>query len=226
MRPFSSRCCAGWGWRWAFWDASRGGVPGFCWTRRSGAGCSRGSGAAACFSPYWPLDALLFVLAARLASIAVVMVLAQGTTVSFVVLMHRLYVGRLYRRLTPLGLALALLLLLLLGFGLVMVSGPVGPGYSGRRITPRHCLWGLCWRCCRPWWEVSTPTAFALGRQLALDHPVGSCGVPHRASPGGWVSPTSCSAPAWRRVCRRCCICRWPWGRCFSPGRPACPHVR
>ena len=70
---------------------------------------------------------LFTLLAARLVSISVVTVLAQGATLCFVLLMGRLDGGGLYRRVTP-GLV-ALLALGFVGFGLEVLSGQVGGGH-------------------------------------------------------------------------------------------------
>ena len=113
-------------------------------------------------------DMLCFVLAARLVSISVVTVLAQGATLCFVLLMGRLDGGGLYRRVTP-GVA-ALLALGLGGFGLVVVSGQVGWWITfspGRSFPSRRAS---AWPCFQPSVGGFNAYCFSLGRLLAVEH--------------------------------------------------------
>ena len=111
-------------------------------------------------------DALLFVLAARLVSISVATVLAQGATLCFVLLMGRLDGGGLYRRVMP-GVV-ALLALGVGGFGLVALSGQgSGPLLSGGVLSQSA---GVCLSLLSAFVGGLSGTAGALGRLLAVEH--------------------------------------------------------
>ena len=111
-------------------------------------------------------DMLCFVLAARLVSISVATVLAQGATLCFVLLMGRLDGGGLYRRVTP-GVA-ALLALGVGGFGLVVVSGQGGGPLLSAGILSQSA--GVCLALLSAFVGGLNAYCFSLGRLLAVEH--------------------------------------------------------
>ena len=112
-------------------------------------------------------DMLCFVLAARLVSISVVTVLAQGATLCFVLLMGRLDGGGLYRRVTP--SVVVLLALGLGGFGLVVVSGQGGGGHLLSRGVLSQSA-GVCLALLSAFVGGFNAYCFSLGRLLAVEH--------------------------------------------------------
>ena len=110
------------------------------------------------------LDMLVFVLASRLVSISVVTVLAQCTTVVFVLLMRRLDAVGFYRRLSPRGVGL--LLVGLLGFGLVVMSGRGSGGLPPSLLSPA-LLGGVLLALLSAFLSGLNVCCFALGRLLA-----------------------------------------------------------
>ena len=107
------------------------------------------------------LDMLVFVLASRLVSISVVTVLAQCTTVVFVLLMRRLDAVGFYRSLSPGGVGLLL-------FGLVVMSGRGEGGPPPSLLSPA-LLGGVLLALLSAFLSGLNACCFALGRRLASE---------------------------------------------------------